>query len=215
MATTDAGLEYLCHLAETSSKISSQGYTPGYTWLPSTAIQNFGHVLAEFVQKTEERKEEDTIAQGFAEAAAVPLWEQNLGAAGRELDELQILLTALEPPRLDATWASGGRRSAGSPRLRRQPTIRNVEGVPPWARGQNDVHAAAPAQAAGGDMPAGRVAHRYHARLLAQHAPHAEARCLRPAPAATTRDRGGSESEHTLKPRPALTSQLLQQCTSF
>ena len=148
MATTGARLEYLCRLAGTGSNVSE-----GYTWLSGSALQNFGHVLAEFVQRTEERKEEDTIAQGFAEAEAVPLREltgQTIPergdpeAAGRESEEPQILLTALEPSRLGAARASGSRRSAGSPRLRRQPTVRNIEGLPPWARSQDDTQAAAP-----------------------------------------------------------------------
>ena len=83
MATTDAGLEYLCRLSKTSCMVTSEGYT----WLSGKASHQLGHILAEFVQKTEERREEDTIAQGFAEVAAVPLRQLTSQAIPERLDQ--------------------------------------------------------------------------------------------------------------------------------
>ena len=86
--TDRSGIEYLCRLTKSPGRNVPD---EGYTWLPGKTLHKFGHVLAEFIRKTEERKEDDTIAQGFAEAAAVPLQELTEGvpaggAAGSELD---------------------------------------------------------------------------------------------------------------------------------
>jgi hypothetical protein len=65
--TDRSGIEYLCRLTKSPGKNVPD---EGYTWLPGKTLHRFGHVQAEFIRKTEERKEDDKIAQGFAKAAA-------------------------------------------------------------------------------------------------------------------------------------------------
>ena len=135
--TDRSGIEYLCRLTKSPGRNVPD---EGYTWLPGKTLHKFGHVLAEFIRKTEERKEDDTIAQGFAEAAAVPLQELTEGvpaggAAGSELDVPRQqaaapagpqILMAMQPPDRSATRIIANRSSSSTPRLRRQPTIRGT-----------------------------------------------------------------------------------------